>query len=37
MNISVNDTGSGIPTDIQKKLFKKFNTFDHQKGSNLEY
>ena len=32
--VSVTDTGSGIPYEVQDKLFQKFGTFDHNKGSN---
>jgi anti-sigma regulatory factor (Ser/Thr protein kinase) len=32
--ISVEDTGVGIPKEVQPKLFTMFGTFDHNKGMN---
>ncbi|KAL4441634.1 hypothetical protein ABPG74_021566 [Tetrahymena malaccensis] len=34
MSITVQDTGVGIPENLQKKLFKLYGTFDHSNGSN---
>ena len=34
MEISVRDTGVGIPKSIQEKLFQDYGTFDHFNGTN---
>ncbi len=34
IQISVRDSGCGIPYDLQPKLFKTFSTFDHNRGQN---
>jgi signal transduction histidine kinase len=34
INISVRDTGSGIPEEIKGKLFQMFATYDHNNGTN---
>lgn len=34
IKISVTDTGIGIPFEIQERLFKEYNSFDHSKGTN---
>ncbi len=34
IDISVRDTGCGIPEEIKSNLFKMFATYDHNKGSN---
>ncbi len=34
LDISVRDTGCGIPAEIKNGLFQVFGTYDHNKGSN---
>ncbi len=34
IDISVRDTGCGIPEQIKSKLFQMFATYDHNGGSN---
>ncbi|EGR30281.1 hypothetical protein IMG5_136110 [Ichthyophthirius multifiliis] len=34
LSISIRDTGSGIPKEVQEKLFQPFSTFDNMFGNN---
>lgn len=36
IQISVEDTGVGIPQNILENLFQEFSTYDHFNGSNKQ-